>query len=143
MHEFLVATSKHCLFACLIVASLALLASNNPCQAISIRYFLCLSKALFASPTSFPVSSNYQGMQKGASFYKEACLSITFFILEIKISIEKSILEIHENFLRNVQISFTFSFMAYTYAFFDTGCSSACINATHKKTGSICKWSDL
>jgi hypothetical protein len=88
LHGFSIASTKHWLFACLIAAPLTLLASRSSCQASSVGFFLCLMKALYAFSTSSPISSDHQGTQKGAGFDKGTCLSTTFFLHEIKKSID-------------------------------------------------------
>ncbi len=61
LHAFSIASSKHYILACLIAAPLALLASRDSCQASSVWFLLCHLKALLASSTSLPISSDYQG----------------------------------------------------------------------------------
>ncbi len=121
LDAFSIASSKLRLFALLIAALMALLASRYSCQVCSEGFLLCCLKALLASSTSSPICADHQGTQKGAGFDIRTYSAITPFIQEIKESIERSISGVEENLRGNEFISFALSIVASLLAFFHSG----------------------
>lgn len=96
LDSFSITSSKHCFFALLIAAPLALLASRYSCHASSWGFLLCLLCALLASSTSSLTSSDYQGTQNGAGLDRGTCWAITSFIHKGKRLIEELMSDVEE-----------------------------------------------
>jgi hypothetical protein len=130
---FSIPSSKLCLFPPLIEALLALLASRYSCQASQEIFLLCLLRALLASSTCFPMSSDYHRTQKNAGFDIRTCWSMTSFIQENKKLIEKSIPDNIEKLCRKESISFVLSAVASSLAFVNNGSDSKLYKCGTKK----------